>query len=251
MIPTSWLDRTVPRRVTLRAAYFASESSALTQSGQYKFSLVNSRFEPGTVDIPLTLSASYIPELTDVQPEHWYYDAVRYVLGAAVMEPLTDSEFAGSAGLTRGMLADALYRASGGEKPDLGTVPAAFDDVAADSRYAAAVAWASSAGIVTGFGDGTFRPDAGITREEIAAMLHRHSQLTINNEQLTIGDWTAVSAAFADAGDVAEWARGDVAWAVGARVINGSDGKLLPRGAATRAQGAQLMYNIAVAGAAA
>jgi hypothetical protein len=218
--------------------------------GQYKFSLVNSRCEPGTVDIPLTLERSGIPELTDVQPEHWYYDAVRYVLGAAVMDPLTDSEFAGGAQLTRGMLADALYRASGG-KPFDTAAATTFDDVADGSRYAAAVAWASSAGIVTGFGDGTFRPDAGITREQIAAMLHRHSQLTINNEQLTIGDWAGVTAAFADAGDVAEWARDDIVWAVGARVINGSGGKLLPRGDATRAQGAQLMYNIAFAGAAA
>jgi hypothetical protein len=110
---------------------------------------------------------------------------------------------------------------------------------------------ASSAGIVTGFGDGTFRPDAGVTREQIAAMLHRHSQLTMNNEELTIGDWAGVAAVFSDAGDVAEWARGDIVWAVGARVINGSGGKLLPRGDATCAQGAQLMYNMASAGAAA
>ncbi|MDR2664905.1 MAG: S-layer homology domain-containing protein [Oscillospiraceae bacterium] len=244
MIPASWLDRTQPRRVTLRAAYFASGSSALAQPGQYVFSFVNNRYEPGTVDVELGLSSSDIPQLPDVQPEHWYYDAVRYVLGAGVMEPLADGEFGAAAELTRGMLADALYSVSGGEPGEGAAAVTVFDDVAADSRYAEAVAWASGAGIVAGFGDGTFRPDAGITRQEIAAMLHRYRQLTIRDSQFTIHEEPGDLSAFADAGDVAGWARDDMAWAVGARVINGADGKLLPRGNATRAQGAQLVYNM-------
>ncbi|MCR4600298.1 MAG: S-layer homology domain-containing protein [Clostridia bacterium] len=34
-----------------------------------------------------------------------------------------------------------------------------------------AIGWATANNIVTGFGDGTFKPDAPVTREQLAAML--------------------------------------------------------------------------------
>ena len=41
---------------------------------------------------------------------------------------------------------------------------------------------------------------------------------------------------FPDSGKVSSWAKDAVQWTVAEKIINGSDGKLLPQGNATRAQ---------------
>ncbi|MCD8343573.1 MAG: S-layer homology domain-containing protein, partial [Oscillospiraceae bacterium] len=44
-----------------------------------------------------------------------------------------------------------------------------------DEADAAAVAWAESTGVVTGYPDGTFLPASAVTREELATMLYRYA----------------------------------------------------------------------------
>ena len=51
-----------------------------------------------------------------------------------------------------------------------------FVDVAADSYYAQAVAWAVERGITTGVGNGRFDPNGNCTRAQIAAFLMRSYQ---------------------------------------------------------------------------
>ncbi len=48
-----------------------------------------------------------------------------------------------------------------------------FKDVPADRWSASAIAWAKERGIVTGYPDGTFRPDQAVSREELCVILHR------------------------------------------------------------------------------
>ena len=60
--------------------------------------------------------------------------------------------------------------------------------------YTEAVLWAASQGIVEGNGDGTFKPEAAITREQLAAILYRY-----DGEQAVAED---VLSAFSDAGKV-------------------------------------------------
>lgn len=43
-----------------------------------------------------------------------------------------------------------------------------FSDVNTNEYYAPYVSWAAENGIVSGYEDGTFRPDNNITREEMA-----------------------------------------------------------------------------------
>ena len=60
---------------------------------------------------------------------------------------------------------------------------------------------------------------------------------------MSAGKTTDISG-FADAGAVVNaWALPAVKWAVGADVLHGKDGFLMPDGLATRAQSAQLMMN--------
>ena len=74
------------------------------------------------------------------------------------------------------MLVQILYNMEGKPK---GTA-ANFSDVQADAWYAEAVGWAVSNKVVTGYADGTFRPNAAVTREQAAAILYRYAQSKVS-----------------------------------------------------------------------
>ena len=51
----------------------------------------------------------------------------------------------------------------------------AFRDVPAGRWYSDAITWAHTAGIVVGYGDGTFGPHDTLTREQMAVLLYRYA----------------------------------------------------------------------------
>ena len=119
---------------------------------------------------------------------------------------------------------------------------AAFSDVPEGAWYADAVQWASGAGIVTGMGDGTFAPDAAVTREQMAVFLYRYAQ-ALEQDVTVDGDPLA---GFADADTVSAYAVDALRWAAGTGLINGTDSVTLsPRGGATRAQTAAILIRFA------
>ena len=93
-----------------------------------------------------------------------------------MMNGVSSRAFAPNANLTRGMLVQILYNLEGKPK---GTA-ANFSDVQADAWYAEAVGWAASNKVVTGYADGTFRPNAAVTREQAAAILYRYAQSKVS-----------------------------------------------------------------------
>ncbi|WP_186438303.1 S-layer homology domain-containing protein [Cohnella terricola] len=76
----------------------------------------------------------------------------------------------------------------------------------------AAIQRAVKLGIVTGYSDGTFRPQAQITRTEFVAILARAKQLTLEETP---------ELSFADASQIPAWARSSVSAAVKAQFISG------------------------------
>ena len=75
------------------------------------------------------------------------------------------------ANITRGLFIKLLYDFAG--SPDV-EITAQFADVASDSQYAEAVAWAVGEGITNGKRLGVFDPEAEITREELAVFIYRY-----------------------------------------------------------------------------
>lgn len=87
--------------------------------------------------------------------------------------------------------------------------------------------------------DGTFRPNAAVTREQAAAILYRCAQS--KNIDVSVDENTNILS-FADAQQASEYAIPALQWAVGAGVLNGKGGSLLaPTGTATRAEIAAIM----------
>lgn len=88
-------------------------------------------------------------------------------------------------------------------------------------------------------GGGLFGPDDSITREQLAVILYRFA--LYKGYDLSAGEDVDLRA-YADAGDVSEWAIPAMRWACGAGIINGAgDGAIAPQGEATRAQVAAML----------
>ena len=173
---------------------------------------------------------------TDVKPGDWYYDAVKFVFDNNFMDGVGDGKFNPDGTLTRAMIAQVLYNLEG----ETSSYPTVFDDVAKSAWYADAVNWAAASGIVEGKGNNKFDPNAAITRQEMAAILYRYSEL----KGYDVSDVDSL-AAFTDADKVASWAKEPMGWAVENYVINGKgNGKLDPTGTATRAEVAQILMNL-------
>ena len=69
-------------------------------------------------------------------------------------------------------MASFLWRMAG--EPDPPVDAPTFSDVAASSPFATPIAWLAGTGITTGYADGTFRPTDVVSRQSVAAFLHRY-----------------------------------------------------------------------------
>ncbi|MET3291754.1 UNVERIFIED_CONTAM: hypothetical protein ABID98_004324 [Brevibacillus sp. OAP136] len=100
------------------------------------------------------------------------------------------------------------------------------------SRYIEAV---RVAGVMQGNGNGTFRPNAPVTREELAVLLIRASQqpLSSQTDSMPATDW----------GSVASWAQSYVRTALNTGSMKASDGRFLPHKAVAREEIAEMMLS--------
>ena len=182
---------------------------------------------------PTQPAAPKLP-FTDVSEDDWFYADAAYLYEKGVMKGTADETFAPSRSVTRGQLAAALYRMAG--EPAV-TAKAAFTDVPADYWCAAAITWAAENGVVTGYGDGGFRPADAVQRQELAAMLFRFAVYQ-GMSAVTLQESLAP---FADKDAVAAYAVPAMNWAVGQGILQSKDGSLLPQAPVDRAQLAAML----------
>ena len=170
----------------------------------------------------------------DSNPKAWYHDGVHYCLDEGLMNGIGDKQFAPDLTTSRAMIVTILYRLEG--KPAT-TVTGKYDDVPAGQWYSEAVSWADANGVVKGFGDGTFRPDDDITREQMATIFQRYAALKnkADGKKADLSGYT-------DAAEVSLWALEGMQWANGAGLIQGRTATTLAPGVtATRAEAATIL----------
>ena len=174
---------------------------------------------------------------TDIADNAWYADAVRYVYKHGLMAGTSATTFAPDVTTSRSMIATILWRMAGSPVVNYAMT---YTDVAQGQWYSEAVRWATSEGIVGGYGNGLFGTNDPITREQFAAMLYRFAQE--QGYDVSIGENTNILS-YTDVADLSEYAIPATQWAVGAGIINGTgDGSTLtPQGQATRAQAAVML----------
>ena len=207
-------------------------------NGNYSFKMPRSRVK---VEATFYCTGSELcptHHLADVLVKAWYHDAVDYVVEHGIMTGTSATTFEPNTTLSRAMVAQILYNLEG--QPTV-TGESTFTD--SNTHWAAkAIAWAQKTGVVSGYGNNTFRPNQAVTREELAQMLYNYAEYK-QYDLTASGDLIA----FPDGNNVQGWAKTAMSWANGNQLINGfEDDTLRPGGDSTRAQAASILMNFDV-----
>lgn len=175
---------------------------------------------------------------------HWARDAVNDMGSRLIIQGVSEKAFNPDANITRAEYAAVIVRALGLK---LGEGANPFGDVAADAWYASAIRTAESYRLIDGFGDGSFRPDDEITREQAMTMIARAMSVSGLKNKLQGREASAAFSTFADASTVAAWARDGAADTLLAGIVTGRTGsRLEPQAHATRAETAVMVRRLLV-----
>jgi hypothetical protein len=167
---------------------------------------------------------------------HWAQSDIERMANKLIVNGAADGTFDPNRTVTRAEFVAMLVRALGlAEKPQLSS----YSDVGPkEAWYAGAIGAASKAGLIEGYADGSFRPDARVTREQVAVMLGRAVRYA---GELPPQDASALER-FADHAQVSVWAKGPAAELLAAGVIEGvGNAAFAPQAFATRAQSTVLL----------
>ncbi|RTE08216.1 S-layer homology domain-containing protein [Paenibacillus whitsoniae] len=168
--------------------------------------------------------------------QHWSKQTVEAMASKKIVQGVESSMFAPDRQVTRAEFAALLVRAFG--LPSTGTTTASFKDVKASDWFANTVSVAADANLVGGYEDHTFRPNAPISRQEMAVMIDRALHFAgYRAEQRPSG-----SNPFSDDANIADWAKDAVRAAATLKIINGRDGNsFAPLSTGTRAESAVML----------
>ncbi|MFD2614051.1 S-layer homology domain-containing protein [Paenibacillus gansuensis] len=177
--------------------------------------------------------------------KHWSKAEVEVLANKLVVEGVAADTFAPNRNITRAEFAALVVRSLGLDSVTTNTYGVAantysFTDVVAGKWYSADVTSAAATGIIVGDGKGKFKPDALITRQELAAMVVRAMAYAGKEVKLTGAEQASALASFTDAKKLT-WAKAEVAVAVKSGVVLGSNNKISPTANATRAEAASML----------
>lgn len=207
----------------------------------------------------------YDKSFLDVGETMWAFDVIQMLAAKHIVQGGPDAKYHPQGEVTRAEFAAMLVRALGLQ----GDGGSSFTDVDRNKWYADAVAAASGAGIINGRSDGSFAPDATVTREEMAVMLIRAfkyvggnasveydsnglntsgSCLNVSNNVFRSGDSDLIGqllAVFGDESQISQWAKEAASQALEAGLIKGRGGdRFEPLETLTRAEAAQAIANL-------
>ncbi len=123
--------------------------------------------------------APVFPSFVDVSPGHAFYSEIEWLAAEGLANGYADGTFRPTSGVTRQSLAAMLHRLAGSPSVPLPGTPT-FSDVPASHPFRTEIEWLAGTGISAGYDDGTFRPGEPISRQAMAAFLHRFSVLPVD-----------------------------------------------------------------------
>ncbi|KRF04508.1 hypothetical protein ASG89_21935 [Paenibacillus sp. Soil766] len=179
----------------------------------------------------------------DIQ-NHWAKADIELLANKLIVDGVSSHTFDADRSISRAEFAALVVRALGLTSS---VASNGFKDVASTAWYAQAVATAVNAGLVNGYEDGAFRPDASITREELTAMMIRAINYTGTTTAVSADEQSTLLGQYQDAKSI-NWAQAEMAAAVQAGLISGmTDATIDPSGQATRAQAVTMLKRMLTA----
>ncbi|MEF3312644.1 S-layer homology domain-containing protein, partial [Paenibacillus sp. GYB004] len=173
---------------------------------------------------------------------HWAIAAVNDMGSRLIVSGVGGNRFRPDQDITRAEFAAIMVRGLGMEQ---GKDDASFTDVTAASWYSGAVQTAYGHDLISGFEDGSFRPDDQITREQAMVIIAKAMELTGLAESVSSADPEQLLKPFIDTEDVSEWARSGVAAGLQSGIVTGRDGGLLaPQAFISKAEAAVIVRRL-------
>ena len=185
-----------------------------------------SGYTPSTPNNPTTPASG--ETFTDLENHAWAKDAVYTLKNKGIISGINDTEFAPANNIKRGDFILILTRMLSVNNEFTEN----FADVPESAYYYRAIGSAKAAGIAQGSGE-NFMPENSITRQDLITLAYR---AFLAKGYITETDDTASLDAFADKGDISDYAGTAMASMVKAGIIQGSNGNVNPKGSATRAE---------------
>ncbi len=188
----------------------------------------------------------------DVATGAWYNKAVSFIAARGITGGTGNGNYSPEAKLTRGEFLVMLMKAYG-IAPDTNSTDN-FSD-AGNTYYTGYLAAAKRLGISGGVGNNMYAPDREITRQEMFTLVYnilkaigqlpgRMGEQSAGLTTSPQGDSDKSLSSFSDAGRVASWAKDAMTLLVETGTIGGNNGMLTATSATTRAEMAQVVYNL-------
>lgn len=175
------------------------------------------------------------PLYNDISESHWAYNAVRDLTEKKIISGDDNGNFLPENEIKREEFTKLIVALAGF---DTSASKDAFTDVDPQSWYAPFVNTAFKEGIIKGMADGSFGVGMPITREDMCVIIY--NLLKKNGD---IAEATGVK--FADEDDISDYAKEAISALGGIGAVNGKDNNMFaPKAHATRAEAAQIIYNI-------
>lgn len=169
---------------------------------------------------------------------HWSQPYVEILANKLVVDGVSDTSFEPDRNISRAEFAALVVRSLGLGQ---GTYSGEFNDVNSGAWYAGVVGAAVKAHIIDGYEDGTFRPDAQISREELAAMVVRAMNYAGLSTEVSSDEQSSLLGKFTDASSIV-WAQKEIAAAIHSGIIEGmTESTIGAAQHATRAQSATML----------
>ncbi|ACL77311.1 S-layer homology domain-containing protein [Ruminiclostridium cellulolyticum] len=206
---------------------------------------VRGRYDPTTRTVNFTTShfSQYAVgynevNFKDVAAKAWYNEAVGFMSARGIVNGVGSGKFAPANSVTRADFLIMVMNSYGIEIDT--TITDNFAD-ASNKYYTKYLGTAKRLGLVSGVGENKYAPEATISRQDMFAILYRALDKLGELPTGTIGKSLG---SFSDAGDIAGYANDAMKLFVETGTISGDGSKLTPKATSTRAQAAQVLYNL-------
>lgn len=165
---------------------------------------------------------------------HWAESYIQHAAAQGIVNGYPDGTFKPDHSVTRAEFTVMLAGALNLEGKGAALTFTDHDQIGVWANQA--IAQSVQAGIINGYGDGSFRPDAPITRAEMAVMIARALNLLLEGN---------VTTGFADDADIPTWAKGAAEAIRKLSVIQGRGAnRFVPNATATRAEAAVMLLRM-------
>ncbi|TXK75160.1 S-layer homology domain-containing protein [Paenibacillus sp. N3.4] len=174
-------------------------------------------------------------------PGHWAQKDIELLAAKRIVNGQTAVLFAPNSSITRAEFVTLLVRSLGVSASSSTRFP--FLDSHPGDWYDANVQIAAEYGLVTGYEDGSFKPNQTVTREEMAVMVTR--VLKLRPELVKSINTQAALSSYMDVSAISSWAQDAFAQVVSSGIIQGqTNDRLAPQALATRAESTVIVHRL-------